>query len=218
MTASWKDDIFKQKGLWDVYLLSRRALPRSRQNKWITTFIAFFLVFIFIATILETPKLYKARYALQFMNFVSGQSFTFCLGILGFLITGFAVFASITKVDVFISLAKRAYKKSPEINNLQYIFFNFLNVFSIYIGLLALSLSAEFVSADSSPLIRLIPNSAHQYQKVWVAVGGGISFIICLWTAIAILRLKSFIWNLYQTVLLAIAMEDEMKQKVETNR
>ena len=33
MTEEWQETIFRQKGLWEVYRLSRQTLPRSKWNK-----------------------------------------------------------------------------------------------------------------------------------------------------------------------------------------
>jgi hypothetical protein len=215
MTADWRSDIFRQKSLWQVYSLSRVALPRPVSSQIVESFAAFMIgaSLVFAPFIGDPP--YQSDDALKFLRWSSNQSFTFALGVLGFLIAGFAIFASITKANIFIALACVPYFAYDKINNLQYVFFNFLNVFTVYIGLLIFVLIVQFSTADGSPILHIFAKSKIHSDNLTIQTIQACTFFICTWTVIAILRLKSFIWSLYQTVLFVIAMEDEMNKQAE---
>ncbi len=212
MSGDWKNDIFTQKGLWDVYLLSREVLPKSKFNKIVIRVSALIFVSLFIWSILEGKSIYTASEAVSVVRVLAEQCFVLSLGILGFLIAGFAIFASVTKTELFITLANIRYQET-KINRLQFVFFNFLNVFTVYIGLLSASLFVLIALAEHSPLIKF----AYPLVKTAPALTIGANFIVIgvlgVWLVSAIVKLKSFIWNLYQTVLVSIATEAELKDR-----
>lgn len=210
MTYSWKEDIFRQKNLWTIYLLSRKAFPRPIANRIISMSMAFLIFVLLAGAVAITPEHYNLEMARGFLHSLGSLSFSLALGILGFLIAGFAIFASITKVEIFSELAQTPYANYKEINNLQYVFFNFISVFVIYIGLLSVSMFMILATLEFSPLFQLIKLIGSKNEKFDVAALSIFIFILGQWTVISILRLKSFVWNLYQTVLLAIALEDEI--------
>ena len=89
-----------------------------------------------------------------FLLHAAQQGFLLAVGILGFLIAGFSIFASITRADLFIALANIPYEET-EINSLQFVFFNFINVFIVYLGLLVYSLIVILALDDHSPVVLL---------------------------------------------------------------
>ena len=138
--------------------------------------------------------------------------FVFSLSILGFLIAGFSIFASVTKPELFITLANISYN-GTEINRLQFVFFNFLNVFSVYLVLLALSMIVQLVFSPSSPVSLLGQRIVDTNASIGFSLNAIMLFTFGVLFVEAFVRLKSFVWNLYQSVLVSIATEDEIRKK-----
>ena len=45
-----------------------------------------------------------------------------------------------------------------------------------------------------------------------VLIVGLLNVVLCMWIVVSVLRLKSFIWSLYQAVLVTIAADDELEK------
>ena len=217
MSGDWTASIFSQKSMWEVYRLSNKILPKPKSNVVIFwAFVSAFLVF-FGWAMCDGGTVFTEKDALSFLQFTAAQGLSLAVGILGFLIAGFAIFASVTKAELFITLAEIPYKrdgKETGINRLQFVFFNFLNVFTVYIGLLALCLIIGIGLSDHSPLLRIAsqtpsPTPILPIMALVITTGS-----LLLWLVAALLRLKSFVWNLYQTILVSIATEAKLIQKL----
>jgi hypothetical protein len=143
---------------------------------------------------------------------VADAGFAFTTAILGFLIAGFAIFASITKPGVFILLAKLDHKKEG-ISRLQFIFFNFLLVFIHFLTFLGLCLMVKVTLYSGGPLSGALRWVAESRQLV-IVIGASLMFaIMTAWLIFLLMLLKSFIWNLYQAVLVTILTEAELTEQ-----
>lgn len=215
MSTDWKDEIFAQKSLWEVYRTSRSALPRPRINTQIfRTSVAIVAAFL-VSLAIDGGENFTDQDAVSFLRFAAAQGTSLAIGILGFLVAGFAIFASVTRAELFITLAKIPYKRDgveTGINRLQFVFFNFINVFTVYIGLLALCLSIVLLFAERSPLLVVASNTISPNSILPVLAVGSITGLLVMSLVNAILKLKSFVWNLYQTVLVTIATEAELAE------
>jgi len=213
MVDDWRDRIFAQKSLWEVYALSRRVLPRPMANDFIFWSSAAILTGFFAWLIIGGRSLFGEQEALAFLRFCATQGISLSVGILGFLIAGFAIFANVTRAELFITLASISYKKEGKetgINRLQFVFFNFINVFITYIGLLALCMLVAIGLSETSPIIKVTASTHPSRLITPLLILLGLTVVLILWLIAALLKLKSFIWNLYQTVLVAIATEAEI--------
>ena len=212
MTSDWKNVIFQQKSLWQVYRLSLGELPRTRFNR---TVLVTALVLLFAMAgwnVWTGPRYMSLNETAEFVFLLADIGFVFSLSILGFLIAGFSIFASVTKAELFITLANIPYKKTG-INSLQFVFFNFLNVFVVYLGLLGLSLVVKVVFSPLSPVTLFGRTMVQSYPTAGLVVNSLVFLSFGILFVEAFLRLKSFIWNLYQSVLMSIATEDQMRAK-----
>jgi hypothetical protein len=149
------------------------------------------------------------------INSVADIGFTFTSTMLGFLISGFAIFASISKPEVLIVLARTDYK-NPRISELQFIFFNFILVFIHYIIFLGACVIIKIVSGDSGPLPKGLDLANAYSEAIGCALASTLLAALLSWLAFVTLLLKSFIWNLYQSVLITIQIEDLLKQTPST--
>ena len=132
--------------------------------------------------------------------------FAFTSAILGFLIAGFAIFAGVTKPEVFVLLGGLDHPKFG-VSQLQFIFYNFLLVFIHFVGFLAVAVVVD---------VLLYPSGALTGVVTWLLsfVPNGRAYVLVLaysvlagWFGFLLMLLKSFVWNLYQTILVSIAIE-----------
>ena len=129
MTKDWKRKILKQKSLYEIYKLSSRIIPRPNFNVWLLCSFRVLAVIFVIWSIRFGSEFYSIADTTSLVHSVANYGYSFSLSVLGFLITGFAIFATLTKPEIFIILAQIPYKKDDKdtgISRLQFIFFNFL--------------------------------------------------------------------------------------------
>lgn len=215
MSSEWRKEIFKQKSLWQVYRLSRQTIPRGRGNRVVFLTCLSLLAPLSAWIAWKGPRYFSLNETAEWVLLLADTGFVFSIGILGFLIAGFSIFASITKPELFIALAQIPYKDG-KINRLQFVFFNFLNVFSVYLALLAASVVVQLFFSQPSPVTLLGQYIMSKYPVLGFATNGIAFAGFALLFVDAFLRLKSFIWNLYQTVLVSIATEHEMSERDRT--
>lgn len=213
-TPDWKKQVFGQKGLWEVYWLTRKTIPSTRANRaWFWGTSTFFFGLALWGS-LYGPQYYGLHETATFVIAVANLEFPVALAILGFLITGFAIFASVTNRKLFSTLAQIPYKPDgvpTGISRLQFVFFNFLNAFSVYISLLAITAVLLLAFSPASPLDRLNSAFSSAFPRIAMTTNFFAMGFLIVWFVSAFLRLKSFVWNLYQAVLLSIVTEDEIE-------
>lgn len=138
---------------------------------------------------------------------------TFSAAVLGFLIAGFAVFATVTRPSIFKAMARIKRKDRP-ISNFKFVFFNFLYIFVNYFIYLILSVLIYMGCGANSVITPLIDglNFEQHWVALWLAFG---CVTFASYTFFVLLLLRGFMWNLYQGLLLAIFDEGEEIKKAE---
>lgn len=208
---NWTEKIFQEKTFSSVYFKARRVCS-SRVNLGAAV-LTFVLSLIYLAV--------NFRYGMAWMPFTSIVTTIRAIGevgltvttqLLGFLIAGFAIFASITKPEIFIMLANLPHKKG-DITRLQFIFFNFLFVFIHFILFLAVSVVVKTVLGSNGPLSGLLQWFADTRPTALSVFAGLLLCMLSAWLVFILMLLKSFIWNMYQSILLAIAADAELREK-----
>jgi hypothetical protein len=130
----------------------------------------------------------------------------FSLSVLGFLIAGFTIFATITKPALFIRMAQKTCDDF-KINYFHYIFFTFLRVFAEFLAFYGLCLAIKMLAAPSgilSSFVMRIDSDAFDPKRTLACVGligVGTFFVYVL------LETKSFIWNIYTVLIMSIRWE-----------
>lgn len=206
----WQHRLTSEKSLLAVYRKARKvaSAPINARLAWTV-----FLVMMLALAANASFGMPVAPYASLIVGIreVADAGFAFTTAILGFLIAGFAVFASITKPAVFILLAKLDHKKEG-ISRLQFIFFNFLLVFIHFLTFLALCLIVKVTLYSGGPLSGALRWVAENRQ-IMIVIGASFMFaVMTAWLVFLLMLLKSFIWNLYQAVLVTILTEAELTE------
>jgi hypothetical protein len=125
-----ESELTSEKSLWDVYKLSRRILPSKFQ--------VIFVLISFIALASNSFFLSSDQgVILADLRKWSEMGFSFSITILGFLIAGFTVFATLSKPKMMLAMMDHTNKETG-LPTLKYNFFAFMKVFIAYISFLVL--------------------------------------------------------------------------------
>lgn len=207
----WTDKLFEEKTFSSVYFKARKVCS-SRVN-----FGTSLATFVVLAAYLASNHFLQMAWAspsaiITTIRAIGDVSLTVTTQLLGFLIAGFAIFASITKPEIFVLLAKLPHTKG-DITRLQFIFFNFLFVFIHFILLLSLSVFLKVALPSGGPfsgVLQFISASSPNALSIAAA-----TLLCCMaaWLVFTLMLLKSFIWNMYQSILFAIAADAELKEQ-----
>lgn len=194
------EDITKEIGLLSIYKASRSKLPRNNINFYSTlSVLSMLIVYAFASTESSTTLIEKARKWAEL-------GFSFSVGILGFLIAGFTIFATVSDKSLFIAMAETSHKKSG-LSNLKYNFFTLMYVFIIYLAFAILCLLIQLLGGSSgfiSIIFQLIVGETYFLLSKRILAGIGI-VVIGTWFFYSLMLLQSFIFNIYHIVMTAIS-------------
>ncbi len=202
----WKIDAIKEKSFSSIILASVGVVGSKVDIALFASMLAVGTGGVVAARIhfeqLTMPWV-TATIVQQWANFGAA----FAVAILGFLIAGFSVFATVTRPTVFHLLAKFR-QANRKISDFKFVFFNFLYVFAHYIAYLAACMAVVFAFTKQSPawfagyLLWKINPVAIDIATALFGV------LIVSYSLFAILLLRSFLWNLYQGLLFAIFVDE----------
>lgn len=195
----------REKTLLSLYALSFK-FPGSWFNRALTL-TALLLAGLWSWHLRASPD----RLFAQFRRVVE-VDFAFATSILGFLVAGFTVFVTITKVDIFVEMARREYEATGE-SYLKYNLNAFMLAFVHYIAFVFVCLCVQIFGQSSGPAAYVLElvTSAHPQSASIVRAGvAGIIFtLMCAWSIYVVLLLKSFIYNTYQVLTTVVRWEME---------
>lgn len=202
----WQERATKEKSLGEVYWKARKVAS-TRRNVGVAIFVTLLFGALAILDWYFDLKILPSSVLSGMASQIADIGFALTTAILGFLIAGFSIFASITRPEIFAGLARLNHKDTG-LSRLQFIFFNFLLVFIHYLAFLAVSIVLKLVL----PLIPAVVDavSAHIASTetiLWWSAAVLISLLLG-WLTFLIMLLKSFIWNIYQAVLVVIVTGD----------
>jgi len=194
MIEDWKHDLLSEKSLWQVFKKSK-SLEKSAFNQGVYAF-SFLFGMIACAFWIVPGKIDEAAKA---AILVADTSFDLSVQILGFLIGGFAIFTTLADQRLMINLAKVPMGDSG-ISVFKNVFFNFLSVFFIYIITLSLSFFVKiFGVINSVNIYNVFSEEVSNNILLWFNCL--LFFLIYFMGIVAVVRIKSFIWNIYQAFL-----------------
>ncbi|MBC8718168.1 hypothetical protein [Ochrobactrum sp. Marseille-Q0166] len=209
----WRDALFAEKTLYQAYRKAQKVAS-TRFNYRVAACVFVVLTFFMALRIwlLGEPLSYVS--AILTTRNVAMLGFTYTTSILGFLITGFAIFASITRPQIFILLAKLPYEETG-ISRLHFIFFNFLFVFVHYICFLIACIFVLVGLGSKGPFSDFLKILADCHALIITYGGAALVAVGVGWFAFLLMLLKSFIWNIYQAIILTIATASLSKEELD---
>lgn len=201
-------ELTKERNLFDIYSSSRK-LPGSLHNQIFT--LTIFIILLFYAV--YSPK--PVHDLAQEVRTWSEIGFDFTTTILGFLIAGFTIFATVSKPNFFINMAMVPYKSSG-LSYLKYNFFTLINVFTIYVGFAILCLLINLLASPSGALSLglsfIFSNPIYLNTAKRLLVGVGLVGV-GTWFFYLLVILQSFIFNIYYIVMTSIRWEIEFGEE-----
>jgi hypothetical protein len=206
----WREKVTEENSLWEVYRKARK-IASSKANRVAALGAFLLLLALFIIDINFGLNLVSVTDMTKIVGQIGEIGFALTTAILGFLIAGFSIFSSITKPEIFSALAKLAHKDSG-LSRLQFIFFNFLLVFIHYLAFLAFSIAIKIFLPTLMGAVGLAASHwAPPAIVIWGTAAVGTAIAIS-WLVFLIMLLKSFIWNIYQAILIVIVTGDLIAQ------
>lgn len=206
----WTTKIFQEKTFSSVYFKARKVCS-SRVNLGTAVLTFAILLAYLVANLRHSIAWMGLSSIVTTIRAIGEVGLTVTTQLLGFLIAGFAIFASITKPEIFIILANLPHTKG-DITRLQFIFFNFLFVFIHFILFLAVSIFVKTALPSNGPLSGLLQWLVGTHPVALSVLAGLLMCALSAWLVFILMLLKSFIWNMYQSILLAIAAEAELRE------
>jgi hypothetical protein len=204
-------DLTTEKSLLAIRLAARR-IPTSAFNQFVVGITA-----VLIGGYSLLPGSTAAILAAKTRE-IAEMGFGFATSILGFLIAGFTVFATITKEDLFKRMAVFEEPKS-KLSYLKYNFFAFMKVFIDYLSFCGLCVFIKLAAFPSGPISTFVSSlPGGNLTELWFA---RIGFLLITTTFVyVLLLLKSFVFNTHHVVMTSIRWsmeEDEDRQERITN-
>lgn len=198
------DSLFAEKSLFEIY---RKAPPffSNGFNGWVlgltsASLAVFALLRVFSPSLRETFKLQFADVFALWSNAGAALAGT----ILGFLIAGFAILCTVLRPQTMIALQRMPNKRYGE-SELKMLFVLFVEVLVQYLTLLMVSVVVMLIGGRSGPAALL---GAYLARLNWMLPFALLHVFFVIWGTLfvlVILTLKSFVYNLYGTLLLGIA-------------
>ncbi len=187
-------EMSKESTLWQTRL-GARQIPSSPFNVW-TVAIVFVVAVLYASfTRTGTPNLAQRTRELAELGF------NFTIGILGFLIAGFTVFATITKEELFRSMAT-APKQGTKLSTLKYNLFAFMRVFFDYLCFASICLAIKILAPIDGPIDEFFTLVQAEESKAILARTGYVGMVTLL--VYVLIILKSFVMNIYKFVITTI--------------
>lgn len=193
-------ELTNEKKLWDIYLASRR-IPFSRFNV-ISTLVVFILLMANAAfsteSLGETTKLVRD---------MAANGFSISLSTLGFLLAGFTIFATVSQPNLSLSMAA-IINDTSGLSFLKHNYFVFLRVFIYYIVFCVFSLFIV-VFGHAGGLVSTIVNHTPNSEFVRFVIVKASYVILFTGYYFLIMQLKSFIFNIYHSVMTSLRWKAE---------
>lgn len=204
----WMRELFREKSLYDAHRASS-LVTRSATNQFIYAVVGGVIAITSVIWLSNDSVEKSASVTLV----IADLGFDLSVQILGFLIGGFAIFASVTDNRLMARLAQSPMQKTG-LSVFKYLFFSFLSVFFIYI--MTLSLCAAIKIGASIEWLSPSELSSYRGGTKAMVIANTILFIaVSSYFARAIVRLKSFIWNIYQGLITILSVSDMMREEDE---
>lgn len=187
--------LMDEKSLWAIYAKARR-IPVSSFNFW-ATLIVFVLVSLQYC-MLEISLDDKLKIVREF----STMSIGLVVSVLGFILAGFTIFATISQPDMLVAMSRHRHEKS-QLSYLKNNFFIFMRVFIYYLSYTVFCLLVIVFAVKGGLVHKVVQLSPISWKISEWLVGAA---YVMLYTGFffLLMQLKSFIYNVYHTVMTAI--------------
>jgi hypothetical protein len=198
------EEITQEKCLYDIFKKSLR-MQYNRFN---------LLVVIFAVVSLSAYCAYTddSTYTIiRKIRWMSDMGMSFVTNILGFLVAGFTIYATITDKSLFLHMAKISHP-DYKVSYLKYSIFTFMYVFIMYIAFLLFCFATRILFDSHGTVPSLLKLNHVSYKNIKFICINTLFVILGAWITYLILLLKSFAFNIYHVVTVSIRWEYELQQ------
>jgi hypothetical protein len=211
--ADWQHDIQKERSLWEILVASSKFRP-NRFNVSVVVIVFFsVLISIVIDIIMAENASDIAKQCAESAKEVNEFGFDFVVQVLGFLIAGFTIFATIGRPDLFMKLAMVEHNEN-KVSHFKVIFYYFMRtfiLFCVYIGFnFAFTVVYHFLETHSG-VGRFVGTAPIQVRNF---ISVSVYMFSVFFVVILIVQLKSFIWNVFATIRIYIIYAN-MKGRIQ---
>ncbi len=208
------DSLFKEQNLLEVY----RAAPsffQKRFNSVVVFSVGLLLTIFAVLHVMIVPfrDAFKFPFADTFTLFAN-TGVALAGTILGFLIAGFAILCTILRPQTMIAL-QRIRNKEFDCSELRLLFLVFIDVIIQYLALLVWSIAALVFGGAKRPAASFGMLLSRVHWMLPFVLAHVLFVLWGTWFIMLALSLKSFVFNLYQSLLLSIAdaVDDYEREK-----
>ena len=196
------EDLLKEKRLWHIYLASR-SIPHSRFNIISTLIVSLCIT----ASACLSPQ--PVDKTIEIIRYFSSMGLSLSLNILGFLLAGFTIFATVSQPNLLLGMAEMKHPESG-LSWLKHNFFIFMRVFIYYLAFAVFCLFIIIFGHPGGLLTLLTLVSLSPYNECIKFLVVKLCYIV-LFTGyfFLILQLKSFIFNIYHSVMTSLRWKAE---------
>lgn len=190
------NELSKEKSFWSLVKLVSRI--KFNVENLLVPMLVFGVVFSFNLVEIDKKQLIDADAVSSLAKDLVGWYYT----ILGFLIAGYTVFASVTSVELSAQLAK---KKNPETGLpwLKYIHAMFFKTILVYFFSSCYSLLLVFGFRKFAAYIYFVEGLG-SYKSCILSLLDALDVSLFV---LSIMMLKSFLFNIYSSVMIAVGMK-----------
>lgn len=196
-------DLTAEKNLFDVYK-NAKGLHRNKFNQIVTLLaLAVFssvAVLALCGEVLGRADIVNQTYA------ISDLMLNVSVSMLGFLLAGFTILATMSKTDLLMALAQVQYPES-NISYLKYSYFMFMRVMIYYFLMTVLCICIKFFGPVFQSVFQIASSNAIENAKWVLSISTYI--IIGTFTFYILSMLQSFIYNVYSVVMTMVRWEFE---------
>lgn len=193
------NSLLAEKSLWSIYRESRR-IPVS----WVNQILSVVVFALLVAYVAFSGA--DASHLAQKAKDLASIGFTFSTTILGFLVTGFTIFATISKPDLFMKMAMHQESKSG-LSYLKYTFFGLMKVFFVYVIFSAYAYIFQALFDVSVPVSAWVIENVDYPAEVLNWISALLFIANGTWAFHLIMMLQSFVYNIYNIVMVSIRWE-----------
>lgn len=193
-------DLTKEKKLWDIYIASKR-IPFSRFNAITTTFV---FILLLANSWFTTQPVYKT---IELVRELSNTGLAVALSTLGFLLAGFTIFATVTQPNLSLKMAEITHSDSG-LSYLKHNYFVFVRVF-IYYLLFSIFCLLIIMFGHEGGLVPLLASYSPYPEQVKFAVVKASYVLLFTGYYFLVMQLKSFIFNIYHSVMTSLRWKAE---------
>jgi hypothetical protein len=202
----WQDDLFLEKNLWRVYVVSRKFKDTKFNTAIRCMTIGFLVLFLVLNEFLFPDRILSISSMRAAVISWASDGVGYASQVLGFLIAGFTIFATLAQPRLLTRLAQTYYKET-NVSNLKFMFFNFIVVIAQYVAFVAWCLVIKIFFIENGPGAAVMVKLSQLHVLIRPVCVYFVVFITIFWFVNVLIILKSFVWNVYQSLLISIAME-----------